>query len=40
MPEHLEWAEETLRDIFAKERLDSVIFVMDYYTTTVVVTTN
>ncbi len=30
MAEHIEWAEETLRDIFAKEWLNSVVFVMDY----------
>src|SRR5262249_47362778 len=30
MAEHLEWAEETLRDVFAKESLSSVVFVMDY----------
>jgi hypothetical protein len=30
MAEHIEWAEEILRDIFAREWLNSVVFVMDY----------
>lgn len=30
MAEHIEWAEETLRDIFLNNWPDSVIFVMDY----------